>query len=159
MLQTIISVIGTLLGTVLGWTLNCLYEQRTKKVKLCYSFQPVANRDELVEHELRTKYSQSDYCIQIYNIGTTPCFLEYFSLVYKNTIIVDCFILENDKAIMPYERYIYHLNEQELDAILYHCNKSNIKKCKVFAYDVGGKKCSSEIDLFIPNLQSFCGCD
>lgn len=154
MLQTIISVIGTILGTILGWSLNCLYEQKVRKVKLCYSLQPAGNRDELVEYELRTKYSESDYCIEIYNIGTTPYFLEKFSLVYKHGIIVDCIIVENNKAIMPYERYTYHLNEQEYDSILYHCKKSDIKKCKVFAYDVADKRCVGEIDLFLPHLQS-----
>ena len=55
---------------------------------------------------------------------------------------------------MPFESYTYHLNEQEYDAILYHCKESNIKKSKIFAYDVGGKKCKGEIDLFLPSMQS-----
>lgn len=157
MLLTIISVLGTLLGTILGWSLNCLYENNVRKVKLCYSLQPVANQDELVEYELRTKYSESDYCIEIYNVGNTPYLLERFSLVYKKSIIVDCFIVEDNKAIMPYESYTYHLNQQEYDSLLYHCNKSDIKECKVFAYDVGGKRCVGEIDLFLPHMQSNCG--
>lgn len=153
MIQTIISVLGTILGTILGWSLNCLYENNVRKVKLCYSLQP-ANQDELTEHELRTKYSESDYCIEIYNVGTTPYLLEKFSLVYKKKIIVDCIIIDNNKAIMPYGSYTYHLNEQEYDCILHHCKKSDIKKCKVFSHDVAGKRCIGEIDLSLPHLQS-----
>lgn len=155
-IQTVISVTGTLLGTILGWYLNCLYEQKVRKVKLCYSLQPVANQNELVEHNLRTKYSKSDYCIEIYNIGSTPYLLERFSLVHKNNTIVDCVITESDKSIMPYNFSTYHLSEQEYDAILYHCKESNIKKCKIVAYDVADKKCVGKIDLFLPHIQSNC---
>lgn len=157
MIQTIISVIGTILGTILGWSLNCLYEQKIRKVRLYYSLQPEANQHELVEQELRTKYSESDYCIEIYNIGNTPYFLERFSLKYNKVIIADCYIVENNRVIMPHESYTYHLTEQEYNTIFYHCKEGDIKKCKVFAYDVGGKKCKGEIDLFLPYTQSFCG--
>lgn len=160
MMQTIISVLGTILGVILGWTLNCLYDRNAKKVKLCYSLQPATDRDGIIEPELRTKYSDSDYCIQVYNVGITPFLLEKFSLVYDNCIIVDCVIVENNKAIMPYENYTYHLNEQEYDSILHYCNKISIKKCDIIAYDVSGEKCISQLDLFLPNIQkSFCGCE
>lgn len=121
--------------------------------------QPVANQDELIERELRIKYSESDYCIEIYNVGNTPYLLERFSLIYKSCIIVDCIIAENNKVIMPYESYTYHLNEQEYDSLLYHCRKSDIKECKVFAYDVGGKKSVGKMDLFLLRMQFFCGYD
>lgn len=151
MIHTIITAISTILGAIIGWSLNYCSEAERRKIRLCYSLQTAESID-TIEPELRTKYSESDYCIQIYNVGNTPYVLESFYLVHKKKIIVHCVITDNN-AIMPYEKYTYRLTEQEYDSILFHCKESNIKKCKVHAYDVGGKKCKGEIDLFLPHIQ------
>ena len=153
MIETIINVVGAIFCTVLGWTLNCIYENRAKKVKLTFSLQTSPDIEES-DKALRTKYSPSDYEIQVYNIGSTPYLLNQISLRYEKHTITDCMIIEEDKAIMPYESYIYHLNEQEYDAILWHCKRADLKECKVVAYDVSGKKCKGKLDLVLPYIQS-----
>lgn len=151
--EIIISVISTILGSVLGWFLNCVYEKKIKKVKLSYSLQQSADIND-TDHELRTKYSPSDYEIQIYNVSDTPYILNQISLRYGKHTITDCIITEENKTIMPYTNYTYRLNEQEYDAIKWHCKKANLKECKVVAYDVNGKKCIGTLDLILPYLQS-----
>lgn len=151
----IIANIGyTLVGTILGWVLNVLYENKVKKVKLCYSLQQLANVEDNVNLELRTKYSDSDYCIEIYNVGSTPIVLEQISLRYEKKVIVDCIITDENKTIQPYDHYTYTLNMQEYDAILWHCKNANLKRCKVSAYDVSGKRIKGSIDLVLPYLQA-----
>lgn len=151
-INTIVSVCGTIFGTVLGWTLNCLYAKRTNKAKLCFSLQPAADTDN-IEPESRTKYSDSDYCIEVYNIGNVPFILEQISLRYGNKIITDCIVIEENKTLLPYEHYKYRLNMQEYDAILWHCKENNLKECKVIAYDISGKGIKSHLDLVLPCIQ------
>lgn len=153
MIEIIISVISTIIGTVMGWILNCIYEKRIRKVKLSYYLQQSADIND-TDHELRTKYSLSDYEIQIYNIGDTPYILNQISLRYGKHTITDCIITEEDKTIMPYTSFTYRLKEQEYDAIKWHCKKANLKECKIVAYGVGSKKCIGKLDLILPYIQS-----
>lgn len=148
-----VEIVISIISSVLGWFLNCIYEKRIKKVKLSYSLQQSANIND-IDHELRTKYSPSDYEIQIYNIGDTPYILNQISLRYGKHTITDCIITEEDKTIMPHTSFKYRLNEQEYDAIKWNCKKANLKECKVVAYDVSGKKCIGKLDLILAYLQS-----
>lgn len=147
-----VEIVISIISSVLGWFLNCIYEKRIKKVKLSYSLQQSANIND-IDHELRTKYSPSDYEIQIYNIGDTPYILNQISLRYGKHTITDCIITEEDKTIIPYTSFTYRLNEQEYDAIKWHCKKANLKECKVVAYDMSGKKCIGKLDLILAYLQ------
>jgi len=153
LLVAVIGVVGTLLGTALGWTLNCVYDSRNKKVKLCYSLQPIGD-EELLDIELRSKYSASGYCLHIYNIGQTPFLFEQISLQYKKTTINECVNVGEEKAIMPYKCYTYQLNMQEYDNILYHCKEGKLKECNVIAYDLGGRKCKGKLDLVLQSMQT-----
>lgn len=151
--MAIIGVGGTLLGTVLGWALNCLQDSRSKKLKLCLSLQPGNLDSELMDEDLRTKTSESGYCMQIYNIGQMPFFFEQISLQYKKITIIDCINIEEQNVILPFKSYIYQLNMQEYNSILYHCKNSKLKECKVIAYDISGKKAKSKLDLTLPAIQ------
>lgn len=154
MIQTILAGIFTIVGTILGWTLNGIRENLNRKVKLCFQLQITEDQNELPPLECRTKTSESGFGLEIYNIGQTPVFIDYVRLYYRKTIIVDCFMTE--LRLMPYEKSTYNLMMQDYDAILYHCKKLNVKKCKVAAYDVIGKREKGELD--ISWLQEpFCG--
>jgi hypothetical protein len=155
---TIVGVLGTLFGTVLGWILNYLQDSRNKKIRLCFSLQPSNMEEELIDKEIRTKTSESGYCIQIYNISQIPFLFEQISLRYKKSIITDCFNTDEQKAIMPYKGCYYQLSEQDYDAILHHCKKNNLKECKVIAYDVSGKKGKGKLDLILPSIQADFRC-
>lgn len=150
---TIITVVGTLAGTVIGSVLTHHYDKQSRKVKLCFTIQQSMVEDG-VEPEYRIKTSPSDYCIVVYNLGQTPFIIEQISLLgKKNGTITDC-VIPDGETLMPYESFSYQLNKQEYDSILYHCKQSDIKKCSIVAYDVGGKACKSELDLFQLHMQS-----
>jgi len=83
----IVNIGCTLLGTILGWFLNVLYENKVKKVKLCYLLQQSANIESNIAPEYRTKYSNSDYCIEVYNVGNTAVILEQISLRHKKELL------------------------------------------------------------------------
>lgn len=55
--------------------------------------------NKLDDKELRTKYSNSDYSIEIYNHGPTPFILERFTLVHKKGMLIECPVSEEDKTI------------------------------------------------------------
>lgn len=152
-INTIISVCGTVFGTVLGWTLNCIYSSQMNIAKLCFSLQQAADIEE-TEPEVRTKYSNSNYCIEVYNIGNAPFILAQISLRYGKKVITDCIVTEENKTLLPYEHYRYRLNMQEYDAILWQCKENNLKECEVFAYDISGKKIKSRLDLVLPYIQT-----
>ncbi len=153
-IANIIANVGcTLFGTILGWLLNVLYENRIKKVRLYYSLQQSANIEFNTAPEYRTKYSDSDYCIEVYNVGNTAIILKQISLRHKKGIITDCVITDEDKIIQPFGHYTYQLTMQEYDAIQWHCKSANLKRCKVAAYDISGKRIRGSIDLILPYLQ------
>ena len=138
MFQTIIGGVFGLFGVALGWLINILTERYLRKPKLCFDLQPTSNQDDLIPYEFRTKTSESGYGIEIYNIGKEPIFLSRVRLYYRNTIIVDCFTM--NQCIMPYEKIVYELTMQDISDIKYHCREHNINQCKIIAYDVSGKK-------------------
>lgn len=152
MTETIIECISAIFCVILGWKLNCLYENKLRKVRLNYSLQQAADISD-DDKSLRTKYSESDYCLQIYNTGNTPYILQQISLQNRKHIITDCIIIE-EKTLQPYEKFIYRFSEQEYDAILWHCEKEDIKRCKVIAFDIESKKNIGNLDLTLPYLQS-----
>lgn len=154
MIQTILAGIFTIIGTILGWTLNGIRENLNRKVKLCFQLRITENQNELTPLESRIKTSESGFGVEIYNIGQTPVFIDYVRLYYKKTIIVDCLMPE--LRLMPYEKSTYHLMMQDYDAILYHRKRLNIKKCKAIAYDVTGKGVKGELDISWLR-EPFCG--
>lgn len=165
MTTTIFGGLFTLLGVIIGWGLNELSTVLRSKPKL--SFQMVGTPDaELVENELRTKTSLSEYGIEVFNIGQKPFVLESFALYDGNKLLVDCYIDEQSRVILPYHNIVYTLMEQEADSLLYHCKKSHFEKCKVKAYNLSGKcikgqlevplislRASTDIEVFNSNLE------
>ncbi len=149
----IIGVAGTLLGTILGWILNCVYESRKSKFRLCVVLQASKDMDD-TPRELKTKYSNSGYCLHCYNIGQSPFFIDNMTLFHKGTTIIDGIQASGNEAILPYNFCEYELTVQEYDNLLYHCQNLKIKKCDVVAYDISGKKCKAKLDLFHPAMQS-----
>lgn len=58
----------TILGVIIGWGLNEVSAIRRAKPKLCFKLNSTPD-SELVEAELRTKTSASEYSIDIYNVA------------------------------------------------------------------------------------------
>lgn len=151
-LTAIITSISTIIGAILGWGLGTINERMNNRVKLCFTLQPYDNGD-LIEPELRTKTSESGYAIRVHNVGKVPFLLEQISLRIGNRTMVDC-IIDDVKSLVPYDSIVYQLNQQEYDALLYHCKENSISECKVISYDVAKKRCESKLDLFLPKMQS-----
>ena len=57
----------TILGVIIGWGLNEVSAIRRAKPKLCFKLNSTPD-SELVEAELRTKTSASEYSIDIYSL-------------------------------------------------------------------------------------------
>lgn len=135
-----------LLGVVIGWLLNQASTAWHSKVRLFFSLSSTPE-NELVEKELRTKTSLSEYSIDIYNSSQTPCFLEYISLMNKSTILADCFLDKECRLIKPHECVTYRLMEQDLCGLERCCKGLKEKKCKVIAHGVGGKTYRGKLDI------------
>ena len=71
MFELICNGLFTLLGVFIGWFLNQVSSVRQARPRLCFCFCNTS-KDELIEKELRTKTSASDYGIEIYNVGQSP---------------------------------------------------------------------------------------
>ena len=102
---------------------------------------------ELVDKELRTKYSNSDYSIEIYNLGPTPFILERFTLVHKKGMCIECPVSEVDKTISQQKNMVYILQEQDADNLRRFCKRDRINKCEVWAYDITGKRIKTKLDV------------
>ena len=140
-LSGLMGIAGTLAGTVLGWLLNSL----SLRPKLCCVLNESQSKDELTPKELRNKYSNSGYVIEIFNIGLTPVVIASFGIYYKKCTIADG--LDINRTIKPYEKVLYELDEQTFDSIEYHRKKSNIKKYDVIIDDVAGKQIKTKMDV------------
>lgn len=143
----------TLLGVIIGWGLNELSAVLRSKPKL--SFQMVGTPDsEFVERELRTKTSSSKYGIEIFNVGQMPFVIKSFALYDNNRLLVDCYIDEQSRVILPYHNIVYTLMEQEADSLLYHCKKSHFDTCKVIAYNLSGKCTKGQLEVPLISLRA-----
>ena len=102
---------------------------------------------ELDDKELRTKYSNSDYSIEIYNLGPTPFILDRFSLVHKKGMLIECPVTEVDKTLSQQKNMVYILQEQDAETLRRFCKRDKFKKCKVWAYDITGKCIKAKLDV------------
>ena len=102
---------------------------------------------ELDDKELRTKYSNSDYSIEIYNLGPTPFILDRFTLMHKKGMLIECPVTEEDKTLSQQKNMVYILQEQDAETLHWFCKKNRPKKCKVLAYDIAGKCIKTKLDV------------
>ena len=133
-------------GVVLGWILNVLTTVVRERPKLC--FQMVATPDsELTEKECRIKTSPSGQGIEIFNMGVKPFVLEKFEVSHKKKLLVDCYLPETDRIILPYHNVVYTLTEQESDAIDWHCKDEHFEICQITAYGIDGKRVKGKLPV------------
>ncbi len=102
---------------------------------------------ELDDKELRTKYSNSDYSIEIYNLGPTPFILDRFTLVHKKGMLIECPVSEEDKTISQQKNMVYILQEQDADTLRWFCKRDRFNKCEIWAYDITGKRIKTKLDV------------
>ena len=102
---------------------------------------------ELDDKERRTKYSNSDYSIEIYNLGPTPFILDRFTLVHKKGMLIECPVTEEDKTLSQQKNMVYILQEQDAKTLCWFCKRDKFEKCKVWAYDITGKRIKTKLDV------------
>ena len=102
---------------------------------------------EMDDKELRTKYSNSDYSIEIYNLGPTPFILDHFTLVHKKGLLIECPVSEQDKTVSQQENMVYILQEQDAQTLQWFCKRDSLKKCEVWAYDITDKCIKTKLDV------------
>jgi len=124
----LITGVFTLLGVILGQSFS-RYNNRTRLV-----FVPEGTPNcELVEKELRTKTSLSEWSVRIYNIGTSPYFPGSFYISYRGNVLVECYgICTENKVILPSDSYIYTLMEQDASALQYNFSKYYKEPGKIY---------------------------
>lgn len=125
---TLITGVFTLLGVILGQSFS-RYNNRTRLV-----FVPEGTSDnELVEKELRTKTSPSEWSVRIYNIGTSPYFPDSFYISHRGNVLVECYsICTEKKVILPSDSYIYTLTEQDASTLQYNFSKYYKEPSKIY---------------------------
>lgn len=152
-MELVVALVGAIIGAFVGWFLNEWSTARRERPKLCFQMTGTPE-DELTEKELRTKTSASEHGIEVFNVGKNAFILDHFSLCYKEKIMVDCFIDEADRIILPNENIVYTLMEQDADALQYHCNQNRFEECDVIAYSVDGKKAKGKLEVPVFALRS-----
>lgn len=154
LLTDLISSLGVaIIGAFAGWFLNEYSTFRRERPKLCFQMTHTPE-NALTEKTLRTKTSISEYSIEIFNVGKNTFILDYFSLIYKDKLLIDCFIDANKRVILPNENIVYTLMEQDTNALQYHCNQYQFEKCDVIAYSIDGKKAKGKLELPLFTLQA-----
>lgn len=145
-MELVIALVGAIIGAFAGWFLNEWSTSRRERPKLCFQMTGTPE-DELTEKEFRTKTSASEHGIEVFNVGKNAFIMEHFSLYYKGKILVDCFMDEAKRVILPNERVVYTLMEQDADALQYHCNQHHFGECDVIAYSVDGKEVKGKLEV------------
>lgn len=115
-------------------------------VKLCVRLISTPE-SELTDKEYRIKTSPSDYGLEIYNMGEKPYILDRFSISHRNGLWIDCFPDQEGITIQPYQKIVYTLMEQEARSLEYHCKIAKFDKCKVYVYDITGKRYTTKLDV------------
>lgn len=159
MAEIIVAFIG-LFGVTLGWCLNLFTDMRKSRPKLFFQMSLVPS-DEQIDKELRTKTSDSDYSIEVYNLGEKPFVLESFEITYKKfynlkeKMAIYCSIPKEECVILPYHSVEHILKEEDADTLLYFCKLFHFDKCRIVAYGIDGKKAKGDLDvLFIKTRAS-----
>lgn len=144
-IETIMATVAGIAGVVLGWLLSEISKNRDEKPRL--SFLLVQTPDEeLTDKELRTKTSPSEYSLEIYNMGKNPVILtDIITLSFKNNR-VDVILCDQERKIKPYENVVHILDEQDADAMVYHCSDKEVA-CGVITQTVDGKTIKAKLDL------------
>ena len=145
----ILEFITLLFETVLDSFIN----RRSKKPKLLFKLVSTTP-SELIEKRFRTSTSNSEYTIDVYNLGADPYILERFSLTHRKNLILDYFIDDDDNTIQPYKHKKCILMEQDADALTWHQKKGKLKKCTVIVFDTQGKRYSTEMDIEFLSINS-----
>lgn len=142
----LINGLFVLIGVIVGWGLSEVSTSLRSRARLCFTLTQLHN-NELIEKELRTKTSLSEYSIEVSNVGQSPCLIEYIELRHKGTIVIDCFLEEGKKLLKPFHSSAYELMEQDANALEWHCKEDRFDHCKVIAYSVDGKKYKGKLDI------------
>jgi len=145
-LSVVIGGLFSFLGVVIGWGLNEVSATRRAKPKLCFRLNSTPD-SELVEAELRTKTSASEYSIDIFNVGQSPVIIESFDMYWRKQLLIQCFPSSEDATILPYHNISYVLTQQDADAIERHCKRLGFKQCRIVTTTVNGEKFKENIDV------------
>ena len=139
-------IISGFITPFLEKVLDFFIKRRSGKPRLLFNLGNTTP-SELMEKCFRTSTSNSEYTIDVYNLGADPYILERFSLTHGKKLIIDYFIENDDKIIQPYTHKKYILMEQDADALTWHQKNGKLKKCTVIAFDIQGKRHSTEMDI------------
>lgn len=134
-----------MLGVVLGWGLNQLSHYLQNKPELAFVID--LNKEAKLPVEQRVKTSPSEYMIEIINVGKVPVILEEICLYHEGHLLVDCFLDDDQRKILPNRSKYYKMTEQEKSALQFQCNKYLFSECDVIAYCINKKKINGSLEV------------
>lgn len=141
-----ISIISVVIGAFLGHFLS----NRDKKPKISIVVT-YSNGEDVTPIENRTKYSDTEFCIELFNLGSRPIVLDEFILKNKNKM-VPCTLVGKERIVAPFQSVSYNLNQQELDNIIHWKKVYGTSKCKIIMCMINGEKLKQKMDLSLFNL-------
>ena len=148
-----LAIIEKIAEFVVGIFVDKLGAASASKSKLQFAITGT-RPSELDDKELRTKYSNSDYSIEIYNLGSTPFILDRFTLVHKKGMCIECSVCEEDKTVSQQKNMVYILQEQDAETLRWFCIRDRFNKCQVWAYDITGKCIKTKLDVSSVTFQA-----
>lgn len=111
-------------------------------------------KSELIDRSKRTKYSDSEYGLEIINVGDKTFLIDRFALWSKKSIIINmCEVTREDSCIEPNKSIIFTFSQQDAETLCYHCHKSNLKTCDVHILSIDGKTINVKLDVYPITLQ------
>ncbi|MBE5898098.1 MAG: hypothetical protein E7279_00675 [Lachnospiraceae bacterium] len=152
-MNLLIPSITSVIGVFIGFGLNLLSSHLMNKPKLSIAIKNTQN-DLIDDIETRTNTGNSEYSVEVFNIGQKHIIIDYFELYYKKGIIVPCHIDENDRVISPNNFIRYVLMEEDKSALMHYCSNEMINKCYVRVYLIDKKIINYEIDLSLFELEN-----
>ena len=135
-----------MLELFVGWLLKRLENHFDDRPRLRFELLPTP-KDECLPKEKRTKESNSDYRIQIWNIGKKPIILKQIALFNEEKMVTNCAPFTEPQLIEPFNSIIYQMDYQEADNIQWHCNRDFFECLNVKAYDIEDKTISGKLSV------------
>lgn len=145
-INMVVSGFFGLVGVLLGWILNQLSQYFENKPKLAFVIS--ISKEPVSPTELRTKTSSSEYVLEMVNIGKVPVILNQVSICYNEKTLIDCFLDDSQRMIMPNQSKSYQLMEQDRNTLQWNCDKYLFQYCYVTAYCYDGEEIKEKLDVY-----------
>lgn len=131
---------------LLEWIISKMHVYNDRKPKLEFVIADTKLALDTVGQRIKT--SPSEYMIEIINVGTVPVIIDRVSLYKNGHILVDCFLDDEQRKILPNQSKFYQMMEQDRLQLQRYCNEKMFSKCDIVAYCINGNTIKGNLDVF-----------